>query len=471
MPQYVICDMDDCLIKTDALYEQWFGLLKQQPLLFFASLIWLIKGRSFFKQHLANRSKFNAAPLPFRQEIKSLLAQRKTQEDTVVVLASASPLPWVQAVADHLGLFDVVIGSSEHTNLKGRNKLAEIKKITNGQSFSYAGDHKADLPIWEAASEIIVVNPSSSLKAKIDALNKPTLVVSDKNRNSLRLMIKQLRPHQWVKNMLVFLPMIAGHQIFSFKTLLSGGFAFAGFSLAASFVYVLNDLLDLPSDRNHHTKKNRPFASGNLSIKWGLLLLPTLLGLSLAIASLLPLAFGGLIVGYILLNLAYSLYLKQSVIVDIIILSLMYTLRIYAGSAATSIPVSEWLLSFSTLFFFSLACVKRYTEIIRSKTKITIDGRGYRQVDHSMISSLGVGSGLISVLIILLYLQGNEVRSLYTFPQYLWFATPVLLFWVSRIWVLANRDEIHDDPVVFAVKDKVSWLCLVVLAVVFGIAS
>lgn len=463
--------MDDCLIKTDALYEQWFSLLKQRPLLFFTSFLWLLKGRSFFKQQIASCTKFNAAPLPFRNDVKALLAQRKSQENTVVVLASASPLQWVQAVADHLGIFDAVLASTEQTNLKGNKKLAEIQKLTNGQSFSYAGDHNADLPIWAAASEVIAVNPSSKLKAKINSLKKPTVIITDENRNSARLLTKQLRPHQWVKNMLVFLPMIAGHQIFSFKTLLNGGFAFAGFSLAASFVYVLNDLLDLPSDRNHHTKKNRPFASGNLSVKWGILLLPVLLGSSLALASLLPPAFGGLILGYILLNLAYSLYLKQSVIVDIIILSLMYTLRIYAGSAATSIPVSEWLLSFSTLFFFSLACVKRYTEIIRSKTKITIDGRGYRQVDHSMISSLGVGSGLISVLIILLYLQGNEVRGLYTSPQYLWFATPVLLFWVSRIWILANRDEIHDDPVVFAVKDKVSWLCLAVLAAVFGIAS
>lgn len=467
MPQYLVCDLDECLIKSDALYEQWISLIKTKPLFFFVSLLWLLKGKSYFKNQVAKHTAIHAHLLPYRAEVIDVIKSYRAQNKGQVILASASPQPWIQAVANHLGLFDHSIGSSEDKNLKGSKKLQAIKEVIGNKSFSYIGDHMVDLALWQESAEIIAVNPSQPLKIKIQALNKPTKIITDK-KNQWRLMFKQIRPHQWVKNALVFLPALAGHKVFETDVLLKCLIAFAGFSLSASFVYVLNDLLDLPADRNHHTKKLRPFASGNLSIKWGVFLLPSLLAGIVFFASLLPLPFAAWISTYLVLNIAYSLYLKQSVVVDIIILSMMYTLRIFAGSAAASVPVSEWLLSFSTLFFFSLACVKRYTEIIRSKNKITLDGRGYRQVDHPIIQSLGVGSGLLSILIILLYLQSTEVRALYKNPQSLWYATPILLFWISRIWLLTNRDEIHDDPVVFAVKDKVSWFCFALLGLIFG---
>lgn len=467
MTQYLICDLDECLIKTDALYEQWVSLLKTKPLFFFLSFFWLLKGKAYFKHQIASHTSFKAHLLPYREEVIKLIKSYRTQGKGPVILASASPLPWVQAVANHLGIFDKTIGSTEHKNLKGSKKLQAIKEVIGNGSFSYIGDHVADLALWNESTEIIAINPSEHLKSKISALKRHTQFIEDKS-SPWKLLIKQIRPHQWVKNALVFLPALAGHKLTAPDVLLKCFLAFAGFCLSASFVYVLNDLLDLPSDRNHHTKKNRPFASGNLSIKWGVFLLPSLLLGVLFFAIQLPVQFAGWVSTYLILNLAYSFYLKQSVIVDIIILSMMYTLRIFAGSAASSVPVSEWLLSFSTLFFFSLACVKRYTEIIRSKNKITIDGRGYRQVDHSIIQTLGTGSGLLSILIILLYMQSADVRALYKNPQSLWYATPILLFWVSRVWLLTNRDEIHDDPVVFAVKDKISWLCFALLGVVVG---
>lgn len=469
MPQYLVCDLDDCLIKTDALYEQWLSLLKRKPLLFFLSFLWLLKGKAHFKHQLSTHTTFHAHLIPYREEVLDVIKNYRAQQKGQVILASASPHAWVQAVANHLGLFEQSIGSTEHKNLKGSHKLHALREVVGQKSFCYIGDHMADLSLWQQSSEIVAVNPSRILTAKIQSLQKPTHIIRDE-KSPWKLLLKQIRPHQWVKNALVFLPALAGHKLFLPEVFFKSLLAFAGFSLSASFVYVLNDLLDLPADRNHHTKKKRPFASGNLPIKWGIFLLPSLLlGTSLFALSL-PLPFTGWIATYLILNIAYSFYLKQSVIVDIIILSMMYTLRIFAGSAATSVPVSEWLLSFSTLFFFSLACVKRYTEIIRSKNKITIDGRGYRQVDYSMVQSLGVGSGLLSILIILLYLQGGEVRALYKNPQSLWYATPILLFWISRIWLLTNRDEIHDDPVVFAVKDKVSWICLLSLGIVFGLS-
>ncbi|WP_373999499.1 UbiA family prenyltransferase [Bdellovibrio bacteriovorus] len=471
MRHYVVCDLDDCLIKTDLLYEQWLVLLKSKPLIFLKSPIWLFKGRSFFKTKLSEHAPITANLLPYRDEVLRFLKASKADKNNKLILASASPEAWVSDISSHVGLFEHTLGSSAELNLKGTNKYKAIRAAIGDNAFTYIGDHAADIEIWKHCSKVVAVNPSPNLKSKIASLAKPTEVITDSKKAAWKLAIKQIRPHQWIKNVLVFLPSFAGHKLLDVENIQNALLAFAGFSFAASFVYVLNDLLDLKADRNHHTKKRRPFASGDLPIKWGLLLLPALLAGCGIMAALLPVDFAIWISVYLILNLAYSLYLKQSVVVDIIILSMMYTLRIFAGSAATSVPISEWLLSFSTLFFFSLACVKRYTEIIRSKNKITLDGRGYRQVDYSMVQSLGVGSGLISILIILLYLQSNDVRALYSNPQNLWFATPVLLFWISRVWILTNRDEIHDDPVVFAVKDKISWICLGLLGLIFGIAT
>ena len=470
MKHFVVCDLDDCLLKTDLLYEQWIVLLKSKPFAFLLSPFWLLRGKAYFKAQLAHHLPHAPKLIPIRNDVLSYLKNQKNLNKRELVLASASPFAWVNEISQGLDLFSIVIGSDSKTNLKGARKLNAIKKSIGPAPFTYIGDTFADLAIWKDSAEIVAVNPSKSLHVLIAGLNKPVTVIKDMQKPTWQLLAKQIRPHQWIKNILVFLPALAGHKLWNHDTFFQGLGAFAGFSLAASFVYVLNDLLDLKADRNHHTKKNRPFASGDLKIKWGVLLLPCLLlGVTL-ISSYLPIEYSGWIATYLFLNLAYSLYLKQSVVVDILILSMMYTLRIFAGSAATSVPVSEWLLSFSTLFFFSLACVKRYTEIIRSKNKITLDGRGYRQVDYPMVQGLGVGSGLLSVLIVLLYLQSADVRALYKTPQNLWFATPVLLFWISRIWILTNRDEVHDDPVVFAVKDKISWICFAILGVVFGIS-
>ncbi|HEY1078795.1 MAG TPA: UbiA family prenyltransferase [Bdellovibrio sp.] len=469
MTQFLVCDLDDCLIKTDALYEQLLVLLKKKPLLFLCSLLWLVKGKAYFKNQLATNTSFQANTLPYRESVLHIIKEFQREQKGLIILASASPQLWVDAVANHLGLFDKTLGSTATQNIKGESKLLALRAHIGSSAFSYIGDSHADLALWEHASHIVAVNPSTLLKSKIAAIKKPTKIVDDSEK-PWRLLLKQIRPHQWVKNALVFLPALAGHKILNPDVFISCIFAFFGFSLTASFVYVLNDLLDLSSDRSHHTKKNRPFASGQLSLKWGLVLLPLLLLGTVLLSLPLPPTYAGWISTYLILNFAYSFYLKQSVVVDVIILSMMYTLRIFAGSAASDVMISEWLLSFSTLFFFSLACVKRCTEILRSKNKITLDGRGYRQVDYPMIQSLGVGSGLLSVLIILFYLQSDDVKALYHNTAALWFATPVLLFWISRVWLLANRDEVNDDPVLFAVKDPASWVCLIILATVFGVS-
>lgn len=469
MTHYLVCDLDDSLIKTDTLYEQWLILFKTKPLAFLKSFFWLLKGRAYFKHQIALETPFHPEKLLYREEVLNYIQEYKAKKKGQVILASASPQAWTEAVGRHLNVFDLTIGSNHDLNLKGSKKLTSIKKHVGDAAFSYIGDSKADLPIWAHSSEIIAVNPSFDLRGKIQKLDKPTTLIKDK-KNQLKLLLKQIRPHQWVKNVLIFLPALAGHKFFEGEILAQCVGGFIGFSLLASFVYVFNDLVDISSDRNHHSKKNRPFASGNLSVKWGIVLLPFLFFGAISIGSLLPAKYLGWLSVYFILNIAYSFYVKQQVVLDIIALSMMYTLRIFAGSGATGVPISEWLLSFSTLFFFSLACIKRHTEIGRSKNKLTLDGRGYRQIDYSLVQSLGVGTGLLSILIILLYLQSKEVRSLYTHPEYLWSLTPILLFWISRIWLLTNRDQVHDDPVVFAVKDKVSWACVGLFALVVTIA-
>ena len=369
MTQFIVCDLDDCLVKTDVLYEQWIFLFKAKPLVFFQSIFWLFRGLPYFKTQLAQQVPLAAKLLPYRQEVLDLLKSAKEKTGCELILASASPEPWIQEVATHLGIFNRAFGSSAERNLKGSRKLIAIKESIGSKAFTYCGDHQVDLAIWKEAAEIVAVNPSSGLRKKIERLNKPTQFIYDKRKSTLALIVKQMRPHQWIKNALVFLPALAGHKFWNVETITQCLCAFAGFSLSASFVYVLNDILDLRSDRNHHTKKNRPFASGNLSIKWGLFLLPALLVGAVLFAIPLPTIYLAWIATYLILNIAYSLYLKQSVVVDIIILSMMYTLRIFAGSAATSVPVSEWLLSFSTLFFFSLACVNVIQKSSAAKTK------------------------------------------------------------------------------------------------------
>lgn len=467
--QWLVVDLDDTFLKTDCLYEHFLLLVKTNPykLLFFP--FWLLKGRLFLKNQISLHVK-SIENLPVRNEIIELIKAYKNKK-YCILLASASPQKWVQTYFDmHADLFDSYISSTQENNLKGHKKLKNIRNFINDSDFIYIGDSSADLPIWQAASKAIVVNPNEKLRRQIKKLNQPIEIINDKN-NIFPLLIKQMRPHQWMKNILIFLPAISAHLLYSYELILKCLIGMIGFSLAASFVYVLNDLMDLSSDRTHYVKKNRPFASGNLSLKYGLLLLPTLLTGSFAISSLLNSSYVAWVVCYITLNLLYSFVFKKTLGLDIILLSIMYTIRIYAGGAATSIPVSEWLLNFSTLFFFSLACVKRATELMRSQNKLSLDGRGYRRIDLQAIQILGAGAGMLSILVILLYLQSSAVRALYKSPQLLWLLTPLLLYWIVRVWLLAHRDEIDDDPVIFAIKDKVSWIIGFLILIVVGIAA
>ena len=460
MPKHLVCDLDDSLIQTDCIFEQWTILFKRNPVRFFGSLIWLLSGRAYFKYQLSHHTDFDAKNLPYRQSILKVIQEFKRSNEGKVILASASPESWVNAVATHLNLFDHVLASNSSTNLKGQQKLNSIKALLGDSPWAYIGDSKADIPIWRESSEIFAVNPSRSLQTLIDQLNKPTHYIIDQRRPLYRLILKQIRVHQWAKNALLLLPLFAAHQASSLELLGNGLLAFLSFSFCASLIYILNDLMDLSTDRQHRTKQFRPFASGELSIKWALILIPILGAGAVALSSTLNVQFHFWLIAYFLMNLSYSFNLKRIAILDIVLLSIMYSIRIFAGAVATQTHVSDWLISFSSLFFFSLACTKRYTELRRSPSSNRIVGRGYMYEDAIYIQSLGIGSGLLSVLIFMLYIHSPEVRALYHHPEILWGTSTLLLYWISRLWLLSHRDQMNDDPVLFAIKDRTSWICL-----------
>lgn len=462
----LIVDLDDSFLKTDLLLEGILTLIKKNPLYILCLPFWALQGPLVLKTKVAARIRFTGEHLPVHNDVVEVIKDR-LQNSEKVLLISASPQVWVETVAARYPYFTKAVGSTTQ-NLKGFKKAEYILSTFPNEPFSYVGDTLSDLAVWKHAQEAIVVNPSKGLLSQVQKLGRKVTVVNDRV-STLRMLIKQLRPHQWLKNFLLFLPLIVGHKLQDASVSLI--LAFASFSLAASSVYVFNDLLDLESDRLHHSKKNRPFAAGKLSLKWGLVLIPALVCAALLTGLSVNLSFFLWVCAYYGLNLLYTFKLKRILVIDIVVLSAMYTLRLFAGAAASETPISEWFLSFSTMFFFGLACVKRYTEIIRSNAKLNVTGRGYRQVDDQAILTLGSGAGLLSIVIFLIYLQSPAVLSLYHRPQLLWVLTPVLLYWTSRLWLLTSRNEVHDDPVIFAAKDKVSWVCFAVIALVMGAAS
>ncbi|WP_226859357.1 UbiA family prenyltransferase [Acidithiobacillus albertensis] len=291
---------------------------------------------------------------------------------------------------------------------------------------------------------------------------------------SLKTYAKALRVHQWLKNILVFIPMLLAHQISNVSLWANGLLAFISFSLCASSVYLLNDLLDLSADRLHPRKRLRPFASGELSMVQGIALIPLLLLAAFTIAALwLPTDFVIVLVVYYLLTVSYSFWLKAVVLLDALLLAGLYTIRIIGGMAATQIGPSFWLLTFSIFLFFSLALIKRYSELLALKQRgqLTTHGRGYHVEDLVMLMGFGVACGFMAVLVSALYINSDKVKVLYQHPAFLWLVSPILLYWISRIWLIAHRGGMHDDPVVFAAKDKGSWAVAAVIGGLLWLAA
>jgi len=463
-------DCDGTLIRTDLLHESVLLLAKSSPLSLLKLPFWLLKGKAHLKQQIAQRVSLNAQTLPYDPEVLDLIRHARAQGRSVV-LATASPRGQAEAIAAHLDLFDRVEATDALINLAGPNKAAHLESLFGRGGFDYAGNSRADLPVWAVSAGAIVVSSSQSLH-KAAAASVSVLQVVKQLPRSLKVYAKAIRVHQWLKNLLVFVPVLAGHQL-SAGPITAALLAFAAFSLCASAVYVINDLLDLSSDRVHARKRNRPFASGALPISHGLVMAPGLLLASALIAAQLPIAFAGTLVAYFAVTCLYSFWLKNQVIVDVLMLASLYTSRIIAGSAATSIVPSFWLLAFSMFMFLSLAIVKRYSEMLvaiqQNKTKAA--GRGYVVSDLPVLVSLGSAAGYMAILILALYVNSPDLNGLYPRRWALWLVLPPMLYWISRVWMKAHRGEMHDDPVVFAATDKQSWVIALLIGCVLLAAT
>jgi 4-hydroxybenzoate polyprenyltransferase/phosphoserine phosphatase len=458
----LVVDLDGTLLRSDMLFESFWSAFARDWRTPFLSFAALNGGRASLKRHLAAASAIDATTLPYDSKVITFVQEwRACGGSTALVTASDSA--FANAIAAHLSIFDEVHGSDGQLNLKGERKGQFLEERFGSKGFVYMGDARADLSIWKRAAKAITVNASATLRQEAERVSDSVEHLVTDTR-SAKPYIKALRPHQWLKNILVFLPMLAAHQLDS-QTLLLSFLAFVCFSLVASSVYVLNDLLDLAADRAHPRKKNRPFAAGSIPIAHGTWMAAGLLTTGGLLAFSISPSFLLAMVAYYLLTTAYSLHLKRRIVIDICVLAGLYTARIIAGGVATGIPLSVWLLAFSVFFFLSMAAVKRQAELIDSADRgsLKASGRGYHVDDLPIISMISIGAGYVSVLVMALYVNSPTVVELYTHPDALWGVCVVLLYWITRTVMVAHRGNMHDDPVVYAAKDRASQMCLLII--------
>lgn len=469
----LVVDLDGTLLRTDLLIETGLVFFRDQPHRFLAPLQWLARGKACLKHELANAADLDVAVLPYDESVLGFLA-RERKEGRKTVLATASHHRLAEQVATHLGLFDDVIATESQRNLSSQTKRDVLVDRFGERGFDYIGNSRDDLPVWGAAREAYVVNASRSVVRRAQAFGNVAAVLRS-HRATLRDWSKAFRLHQWLKNLLIFIPLLAAHQYTDWSSVLDAAVAFLTFGLCASSVYILNDLLDLRDDRHHARKRLRPFAAGRLSIQSGLVTFPLLLIAAFALGAwLLPTSFVLGLACYYALTLAYSLWLKRRVVIDVIALAALYTLRIIVGAVALAIPLSFWLLAFSMFLFLSLALVKRYAELFHLRAQSANDkarGRGYFAADLPMIASLGAASGYMAVMVLALYVNDVQTAQLYRHQKIIWLACPLLLIWISRVWMLAHRGEMNEDPVIFAVRDRLSLSVGALVALVFLAAT
>ena len=454
----LVVDMDGTLIYTDLLHESALRLLREKPLKVCMLPIKLGEGKARLKQYLAQNTELMPETLPYNQQLLQWLREER-DKGRRLILCTASNQKFAHQVAEFLDLFDEVIASDASTNVKGKNKAQVLCDRFGPGEFDYAGDSFADLPVWECAGQAIVVNATASLESEVSDRCTIARVFIRPSLNAVDW-LRALRVQQWLKNLLLFAPILAAHRVTDTESWWLLALAFFSFSLVASATYLVNDLLDLESDRQHPRKQYRPLAAGLMSMPTAFLLAGGLLALGVALAFAINGAYLFCLLIYLLVTACYSWFLKRFALLDCIALAVLYTLRIIAGAAAINMGLSFWLLAFSAFLFMSLALVKRYAELevqlLEGRDKA--HGRGYLISDAPLLQTLGVSSGFVAVLVLSLYLNSDEVLVLYATPEIVWGAVLVLLYWISWMWMQAHRGLMHDDPLVFAIKERTSLL-------------
>lgn len=461
-------DLDGTLVKSDTTVDSLLMLVRGQPLKAIQAPMWLWRGKAAFKAAVASRVVLDVEHLPWNRRLIEYLAQERAS-GRKLFLATGADVQLAQRVADHLGLFDGVLASDGQTNRIGHHKLACLEERFQEEGFDYIGNARPDAPVLARSGEAMVANPTRSLRAAIRSNKIPVSRSFEDRADAGRSFLKALRLHQWAKNTLIFLPMLLAHA-FGLPALTKAAVAFLCFSLCASATYVVNDLLDIEADRRHPKKRNRPFAAGDLSAVAGVAIVALFLAVAFAGTVLLPHAFRGWLLVYLVSTLAYSLSLKSVVLVDVLLLSGLYTLRLLAGAAAVRVKISPWMAAFAIFLFLSLAIVKRVSELqnVRARGGPLANGRGYLLADIEQLRSFGTSCGVAAVVIFALYINGREVVGLYHHPARMWLIIPLLILWIFRVWLLASRGHLDEDPVIFAVTDPMSLvigLCVALIAV------
>lgn len=459
-------DLDGTLVKSDTLVDSLLVLLRTHPALMLMLPARLLRGKAAFKAFVTKSVSLDIAQLPYNRELL-LFLQQQHKEGRAIYLATGADVVLAHRVATHLGIFSGVLGSDGATNLTGNKKLDGLRSRLGQGAFDYIGNGSPDLPLLAHATEAMVANPSLALRIKLRARGIRPVREFQERSGTVKSVFRAMRPHQWAKNLLVLLPLLLAHKL-KIEGLVSALLAFCCFSLTASATYIVNDLLDIETDRHHPQKRSRPFASGDLSAFTGAGIAAVLLLLALLGARLLPVAFYGWLLLYLAMTLAYSTYFKKIPVVDVLTLSGLYTLRLLAGSAATGTHISHWLGGFSVFLFFSLAVAKRFAELenLSATDSPPKNGRGYMLVDIPQLRSFGTSSAFAAVVIFAIYISGPDVIKLYRNPSLLWLIMPLMILWLCRVWLLASRGELHEDPVVFALTDRMSLLIGGAVAVV-----
>ena len=458
-------DLDGTLTTSDTLMESVIRVVKRKPANLLRLPFWLAGGRAAFKAEVAEHADFRAETIPYRKSLIDYLT-RERESGRKIVLATAAHCSIAERVSTHLGLFDRVIATSGDTNLEGEAKLACIREQI-GDDFVYAGDSKVDLPIWAGARGAILAGVSCDVAADVRS-HVPIEHEFTNVRATFSTWCKALRVHQWLKNLLLFVPLLTAFAFLDVDKVGVLALAFLSMSLGASATYIGNDLWDLDSDRRHPRKRNRPFASGVLSIGQGIACAAVLLTLAFALASAVSAEFTGMFALYLLLTTAYSWRLKSVVLLDVVVLSLLYTYRIVAGAVAAEIMVSRWLLAFSVFAFLSLALVKRCSELVflRQSEKSATAGRDYRVGDLEVLWPFGIGASLAAVVVFGLFINAPETVARYTVPHLLWFVQIGLIYLFGRLWIATVRGTMHDDPIVHILENRGSFSMLCIMVVI-----
>lgn len=467
----LVVDLDGALVRSDLLMESLLLLAKHAPLRLLASIRWLAKGRAYFKHRLAQEIAPNTSTLPYDRDLIAYL-QTEKQLGRELILASGDDETLARDVADHVGLFDRVLASDGWTNLSGEPKRDKLVAEFGLHGFDYVGNGHGDRVIYAAARKAILVRSEQGLRERVGKETQ-TERIFEKLPPRTEIYRKALRPHQWLKNVLVFAPLAIDYQLFEPGLLVQAVFAFVAFSLCASSGYLLNDLMDLPSDRHHPRKKDRPLASGQLPLTHAVALMVVLLLGGIAVGLLLPWSFLVALAGYYALTLTYSFGLKDVVILDVLTLAVLYTLRVVGGALAVSIPPSSWLLAFCIFLFFSLALIKRYAELV---TMRSVDGAGaharaYLSEDRELLASLGGASGFLAVLVLGLYIGTRSSSQFVSLYQLFWLDCLLLLYWISYMWLTAHRGKMDDDPLVFTARDGVCRTLFLLMAAIYVVAT